>query len=159
MPAALTALLATVALVAAGCGGEDDAAKTARAEEGLSQEQYVAEVREAIRPIATESQKLITQATEASRIQDLAQPLGDAQQAYQDATDQLESLEPPSEVEDLHGRLVQAQQVIADAAEAAERGAQRGDRQGLEEFRRAGDRYRDRVKQLSRQYSERGFEF
>ena len=146
-------------LVAGGCGGEDEAATTASTDEGLSQEQYTAAVREAIGPVAAESQQLISRAEEASEVEDMAHPLGDAQLVYQDATDQLESLDPPSDVDDLHGELVRAQREIADAARAAKLAARQDDREGLEEFRAAGDRYRKSAEELSKEYSERGFEF
>lgn len=154
---ALVLVLTSSAMPAAGCGGGDDT--TTPADEPLTQDEYVTEVRDSIGPVADESQQLIAQATEARRIQDLAKPLGQAQETYQDAADQLESLEPPEEVAKLHGELVRAQEDIADAARSAQRAARKGNRQGLEKFRRAGDRYRDRAEELSQEFSERGFEF
>lgn len=153
-----TAAVVVAGLALVGCGGDDDET-TAPANGGLSKEEYVAEVREAVGPIATESQELIDRATDAKRVEDLAEPLADAEQVYRNTAEQLESLKPPTEVDELHDELVQAQEDVAEAAQAAERSARQGDREGLEEFRRAGERYRERAERLSDEFAERGFEF
>ncbi len=154
--ALLLLALAGVALITAGCGEEEPAAPQ---EEELSQEEYTTQVREAIQPIATQSQDLVDQALDARRIGDLSEPLAEAQRVYGQAADELRSIDPPDEVEDLHQQLVQTQENIAEAAAQARRAAEEGDPSGLEQFRSAGEEYRRRSQQLAQEFSERGFEF
>lgn len=155
---ALPLLLAlmSIALVAAGCGGEEE---SEQANEPTAQEEYVEEVQDAIAPIATQSEDLVSQASQARRVNDLAQPLGEAEEVYRTAAEDLEQITPPEDVQDLHEQLVAAQEDIADAADRAERAAERGNEDGIEAFRNAGDQYREAAEGISAEFQERGYDF
>ncbi len=158
-PAQVAATAAVVLLFAAGCGGEDEEPDTAAVEADRVQEAYVDDVRAAIGPVASQSQRLITEVSEARSIGDLSQPLGKAEKGYRTATQDLEGVTPPEEVADLHEQLVETQRQIADATNEAEQAAEEDDPEGLDEFSEAGDRYARRSRALSEQFSELGYAF
>ena len=148
--------LAGAALVASGCGGDDESAEDA---EQAAREEYVADVREALEPITTQSQVLIGEAAQARSLQDLAKPLDQMERVYEDAAGDLSELDPPDEVADQHAELIDAHQDIARAAAQAERAAAQGDREGLDEFRRAGVEYSERAEEIGAQFAEQGIDF
>lgn len=150
----LFAALMSVALIAAGCGEDEE-----QAAEPTPQEEYVTQVQDAIAPIATQSEDLVNQATQARRINDLSRPLGQAEEVYRQAAQDLEAITPPEDVQDLHEELVTAQEEIADAAAQASRAAERGNESGLEGFRSAGDQYRQAAERISQEFEERGYNF
>lgn len=152
----LLVALMSLGLIAAGCGGEEESEQAA---EPTPQEEYVQEVQDAIAPIATQSEDLVNQATQARRVDDLARPLGEAEEVYRTAASDLEEITPPEDVRDLHEQLVAAQQDIADAAADAQQAAERGNEQGLEAFRSAGDEYRQAAERISAEFQERGYNF
>ena len=149
----------TLLLVAAGCGDDDEEPGAAAADADRVQEEYVDDVRGAIGPIAPQSQQLIAQVGQAQSIGDLSQPLAEAARGYRAATRELEDITPPEDVAALHGRLVETQRQIADATKEAKQAAEDDDRDGLDEFSEAGDRYAKRSRALSERFSELGYEF
>jgi len=146
-------------LLAAGCGGDDEELDAAAAEADRVQEEYVDDVRAAIGPIAPQSRQLIAQVSQAQSIGDLSQPLDETEKGYRTATRELEDVTPPEDAAELHVRLVETQRQIADATKEAERAAEEDDRDGLDEFSEAGDRYAKRSRALSERFSELGYEF
>jgi hypothetical protein len=150
MPASLGLLAAAATLIAFGCGDDDP-------EE--VRDEYVREVQAAIRPVAEQSQDLLRQAGEARSLEDLSPPLGRTEDAYQDAADALESIDPPEEAANLHAQFVETHQQVADAAEAAAESARKREGEELKEFEEAGDRYARRSEEITNKLSERGFDF
>lgn len=147
---------AVALLLAAGCGGGDEATEATEAHS--VQNEYVEDVRTAVGPVATQSQRLITQVDEARSIDDLAAPLEEAEKGYRMAARELEAITPPEEVAELHQRLVESQQQIAEATRQAERAAEENNPDGLDEFSEAGDLYAERSRVLSERFSELGYE-
>lgn len=160
--ARLLSLLAALlgALAIAGCGGDEEepAADEPAVDEEASQE-YVEEVRQAIGPVASQSQDLINQALQARSVDDLVMPLGNAEDAYRDAVDDLDGITPPAESEDLHTDLIAAHESIAQGASDAVQAAKNGEPQGLQEFQRAGEEYREETERITQEFAERGIEF
>lgn len=146
----MLAVVAAAAPIAVGCG-DDDAESV--------EDEYVMQVQNAIRPVSTQSQDLFRRVGEARSLEDLSPPLGRAEQTYRDAADDLESIDPPDEVANLHEQLVDTHQEVADAAEAAAESAKKREGQGLREFEDAGDRYSRRLEEITRRLSARGFGF
>lgn len=146
----MLAVLAAATLIPTGCG--DDDPEEARGE-------YVREVQAAIRPVAEQSQALSRQVGEARSIEDLSPPLGRTEEAYQEAADALESIDPPEEAANLHAQFVETHQQVADAAEAAAEAAKKRQGEELKEFEEAGDRYARRSEEITRKLSARGFDF
>ena len=157
-PGRAAATAAAVVLIAAsGCGGEEPDAGATGAD--AARGEYVDGVRTAIGPVASQSQRLIAQVRRARSIGDLAQPLDRAEEGYREAMRDLEGLSPPADVAELHEQLVETQREIADATREAGRAAAKDDRDGLDEFSEAGDRYARRSRALSERFSELGYEF
>jgi hypothetical protein len=159
-PARVAATAAVVLLIAApGCGGDDGETDAAALEADRVQEAYVDDVRAAIGPVASQSQQLIAQVRQARSIGDLSRPLDEAEEGYRTAMRELEEIAPPADAAELHERLVETQRQIADATKEAERATAEDDRDGLDEFSEAGDRYARRSRALSERFSELGYEF
>lgn len=152
--------LASLALVAAGCGEdeEQEAAEREAAAAEAAQEEYQAEAREAIGPVAGRSEDLIEEVSEARSVREFTAPLRETEDTLERAAEQLEELDPPEEVQNLHNRLVTEHEEVAKAAESAREAAEDGEAAGLEEFRRATDRYTERTGQLAREFAELGYE-
>ncbi|HEV2074608.1 MAG TPA: hypothetical protein VGR10_00035 [Thermoleophilaceae bacterium] len=155
-------MLISLALVASACGddsGGTDAETEPPAGEPLSAEEYVDQVDDALAPIASESETVISRASRARSSEDLARPLGDLRETLETAARDLESLEPPEEAADVHPRLVETQREFADALGEAQRQAERGNiQEAFGELRAAGDRYRERGEQISKDFQERGLD-
>lgn len=156
------AVLVSLALMASGCGGDSDGPEAEREPapgEPLSAEEYVDQVDDALAPIASESETVISRASRAQSPEDLTRPLGDLRETLETAARDLESLEPPEEAADVHPRLVETQREFAEALGEAQRQAERGDVQkAFGELRAAGDRYRERGEQISKDFQERGLD-
>ena len=148
--AAILASLAAAMLIAVGCGDDDP-------EE--VRDEYVREVQDAVRPVGEQSQELFREVGEVRSLKDFSPPLGRAEEAYRDATDTLESIEPPEQAANLHAQLVETHQQFADAAEAAAESAKRREGKELREFEQAGDRYTRRFEEITEKLSARGFDF
>ena len=143
------ALLTAAALLVAGCGGGDE----------LSKEEYQTQVRDAIEPVVETSQNLASDATEAQSVDDLADPLAEAETTYADTASTLDDIEPPEDVADLHERLITAHEEIATAAGEAGTAAEEGDEEGVRPFQEAGTAYQTELQELQGQFQEQDYDF
>ena len=113
-PKFLVAILSCTALVAGGCGSEEDrapAGKPAPASSGMPVSQYVEEaggLRQAIDDARSDyyHSALTTSALRHNTVK--------VQKAYADSAAHLEGIEPPSVATDLHGRLIDTWHTRAD---------------------------------------------
>jgi hypothetical protein len=86
--------VATVALVAAGCGNGE-------------KNDYVDEVNAIQTDVQTQANDLLAQGADISKPQQAVQLVEDLQQIFVDAAADLEAVEPPEDVADLHAQLVE----------------------------------------------------
>lgn len=163
----------TAALFVGACGGDDDSETTTPAGETATQstaatdtaatdtaakEEYVQQVKEALQPTITASQELQTEAAGISSPDELAPLLTTTQESYEQSAQQLEAIEPPPDVTDLHERLVSEQEDIAEATGEASDAAKRGDEDGVMAFQDAGQKYQTELTQLVEEYNAKGYD-
>ncbi len=176
---AASRLLAVLALVAAltlaaGCGGDDgqsgsDATtKTQSSEDTTSTEaggedgakaEYEKGVRDALVAV-TQTQGTLDEITGAKTTDDLAAGVAKLRTTYDAVATDLKALTPPEEVADLHARLVDANDEIAQAAKDAEESIRGGDSDaGGSLFKKAGAKYGETLAKLGEEFSGKGYEF
>lgn len=158
----------TAALFVGACGGDDDSETTAPAAETATQstaatdtaakEEYVQQVKEALQPTITASQELQTEAAGISSPDELAPILTTTQESYDQSAEELDAIEAPSDVTDLHERLVSEQEDIAEATGEASDAAKRGDQSGVMAFQDAGQKYQTELNQLVEEYNAKGYD-
>ena len=158
----------TAALFVGACGGDDAPEPTAPAGQTTTQtttatdtaarDEYVGQVKEALQPTITASQELQTEAAGISSPDELAPILTTAQESYEQTAQELEAIEAPADVTDLHERLVSEQEDIAEATGEASDAAKRGDQSGVQAFKGAGEKYQEELTQLVEEYNAKGYD-
>ena len=161
-------VVGVTALGLGACGGDDDSDTTApagpaateetTATDSAANEEYVREVSEALQPTITASEELQTEAGNISSPDDLAPLLTTAQESYEESAQELEAIEAPADVADLHARLVGEQEEIADATGEASDAAKRGDQAGVQAFQEAGQQYQEELNRLVEEYNAKGYD-
>ncbi len=165
----LLLLVAGLALIA-GCGGEEEGGgedtttateSTSTSEDGgaATKDEYEARVRDALVAV-TETRATLDEITDAKTADDLAAGVAELRGTYSDVADDLRALTPPEEVADLHTRLVDASDEIAQAATDTEESIRGGDADsGGSMFKKAGNKYGATLTELGEEFSARGYEF
>lgn len=107
-----------VALVVAGCGGD----------ERLTKEEYAEKVRAVYADVEG--------AFQATNVPpgELAPKIEAAQEQLRDSADELDGVEPPEDVEAEHSQLIDGMRRYADALDRLRNAAQRGDLRTVEDF-------------------------
>lgn len=120
---AAAAAIALVALVACGDGDGDNGSDG----EELSREDYAAEVRDILEPLGDELTDIGGVVGGSETPEELADSLQTAEGEIADAVDDLEALQPPSELEGAHQALIDALETfneglmeLSDAAETSD---------------------------------------
>lgn len=127
----LFGLLAVLALAAGSlvaCGGDEETDTTSTepgvTTEPLTPEAYAEEVRVVLEPLGDNLQELGGSLRETDDPQVLAEGIGEAQQELRDSVEQLESVTPPEEVEQVHEDLIAAIEGFADTLEDTRQAAE-----------------------------------
>lgn len=172
---ALLALVGALTLVA-GCGGEDeptaggDSTTETESSEGTSstpteegepaeKADYEKGVRDALVAV-TQTQDTLDEITDAKTSDDLAAGVAELKTTYDAVAEDLAGLTPPEDVADLHKRLVDASNEIAQAAGDAEESIRGGDSDtGGSLFKKAGSKYGETLTKLGEEFSAKGYEF
>lgn len=140
------AMVCVVALaLGAGCGGADD--------------DYEQQFEDALAPFAEETPAIQTELAQARTPADFADPLSRQLGLQNEALEELENLEPPDEVADLHDEYVTALREARDATGAAVTAAENGDRKALGIYNTAVSQYQQEVTRLFPEFSEEGYQF
>jgi hypothetical protein len=117
----LLAVLAALGLSAgllAACGGDED-------DDGLSNEEYAAEIQTVLEPLGENLQSLGATISQAQETEALAEGVGEAQAELEEAAASLEEITPPEGVEQVHADLISAISGFADTLEATRDAAER----------------------------------
>ena len=106
----LPAMLVAVALIAAGCGGDDDDG------EPLSADEYTTQISEILAPVGPELQEIGGEISglEDTQTDEIAAGLEETEGVLNDAISEIEALEPPEEAADAQEQLVSAMQGFVD---------------------------------------------
>jgi len=115
-------LLIAFALVAgllAGCGGD-------------SKEEYANDVSEVLDPLGAELQTLGTEASSATSPDQLVPPLTDAEDSLTAAVDDLEAIDPPEDVADIHEDLITSIEELLAPLTSTREAAEAGDSQAAQ---------------------------
>lgn len=147
-------VLATVAaaLAIAGCGGSD----------ALTEDEYAAELRDTLTPLGTSLQEVGADATAATNEEELIAALGAAEEALQTGIDQLDALEPPSDLADENDELVSLLDTyvgdVQTVSSAVEAGDEAADTQAVEEFQTASTSFVESLTALRTKFEDAGLD-
>jgi hypothetical protein len=110
----LVALLMSAALIAA-CGGGDD------------KEEYAQQVEDVLTPLGSTLTSLGTDVSSSTDPKQLADGIGQAEDAIQGSIDDLEAITPPEGVESVQEDLISALQDFSDELTTVREAAEKGD--------------------------------
>lgn len=147
---AFAGLLVIGALVA-GCGGGDE----------LSDEEYQDEVQAALAPLE-ELQQITPETPPDASPEEAAQAAGEQfeqlDSALQTSTDDLEAIEPPSDFEEPHGRLVEAFSSFQAATAEAQGAAEEGDTEALSGYFTSLTEFQQELTEVGQEFEDAGLE-
>ena len=151
MTRVLTICLAALALIAAGCGGDD----------GSSQEDYEREVRSVGQTLERTFGELGSSISGSGSAKEAAGKLDEGAASLDKAASDFREIDPPSEIEDSHNQIVSGLEALADEFRKGAEAAQSGDTQELLEFAQ-GLQSSDAVQQITTAGNEiesKGYDF
>jgi hypothetical protein len=158
--AALTALALATALVV-GCGGDDPTAATsttATGEEALAD--YSAQMQEELGAFASEFSALGQEAANPTSVADYAEAVTAIQDRLGETVSNLEAISPPSELADIHERLITTFEDLQDGyapiADAAESGDKRQIQQAVLDLQQTNADFQTEFSDLSAQAERLG---
>jgi hypothetical protein len=150
--AALCATIAAASLASApGCAETDELS------ERLSKAQYLIELRAVVAEVR-ESLRVGERFLEVSSVEQLTRLVDRAVARYDQIVDRMESIEPPEEVADLHGRLTDAMVAAQGVLQDASASLQAGDLAALLALAGEVDGLAQDVGGLTVDYAERGYD-
>ncbi|MEX2197023.1 MAG: DUF6376 family protein [Thermoleophilaceae bacterium] len=151
MTRVLTLCLAALALIAAGCGGDD----------GASEEDYEREVREVGQTLESTFGELGTSISGSGSTEQAAEKLEEGAASLDEAAADFRGIDPPSDIEDSHNEIVSGLEALADEFRTGAEAAEGGDLSKLLEFAQ-GLQSSDAVQQITEagnQIEEEGYDF
>ncbi len=144
--AATLLAVAALAPAIAGCGDGDE----------LSTDEYNTQLEQVFIAFNRELPKATSELTADSSLEQRAAALADGQPVIERAEGDLESLEPPPELADLHERLVSLVESFGEATSEAREAAEAGDAERLTEYEEATSRFQRELVLLGQDFQEAG---
>lgn len=147
---ALAAVVAALAI--GGCGGSGP----------LSEADYAAELRDTLTPLGTTLQEAGDDATAATTEEELIGALGAAEDALQTGIDQLDAVEPPSDLADENDELISLLNTyvgdVQAVSSAVEAGDDAADTQAVEEFQTASTSFVESLLAVRTKFEDAGLD-
>lgn len=159
----LFVLLATfAALVAAGCGGDDESDSSSDSGEPLSSEEYATEIEGILRTFGEESITLGTELSGATSPEELRSGVDDLSALTQTAVDDLNAIEPPEEAGEAHETLTSALEGYLEDIETLSEAVQSDDPQAAQQaaldFQEAAVEVQSDLSEAATQLQDAGIE-
>jgi hypothetical protein len=154
----LPATLAATALIAAGCGGDDDGDGGG---EPLSADEYTTQITEILTPVGPELQEIGGEISELedSQTDEIAAGLEETEGVLNDAISEIEGLEPPEDAADAQDQLVTAMEgFVSDTADFREAVLDGEAREQATAFQEAGLEFQTALTEAVASYQEAGIE-
>ena len=125
-----------------------------------SPEEYQGEVAGILEPLFSELEQIGHEAATRRSAEELVPDLERATGAIDAAVDDLERIDPPSELEEQHRALVDALSAFGEAVAAARDSAEAGDEQAITtELPQAAREFQTRLAEVTEDYEAAGVEF
>lgn len=141
-------LLVAGALVA-GCGGGDE----------LSEEEYREEVEGVLTPLGEELTTIGTETSNQTTPEGVADGLGQAEEALETGVTDLEDIEPPSDLQEPHDRMVAAIETFEQETQTAREGAEEGDLQAVAtEYVTAATEFQSELAEVVQDFQDAGLD-
>jgi hypothetical protein len=137
--------IAGAACALAGCGADE-----------LSSEEYNARLDQVFTEFNEELPKASSELTPASSLEDRAAALAEGEPVIGNAVSDLEAIEPPPELEELHERLVALFESFGEATRDAREAAESDDPQGLLDYQKAITRFQQELAVLGQDFADAG---